>query len=210
MRLIEGANINRSLLSLGNCINALGKKGGKGAYIPYRDSKLTRLLKDSLGGNCRTVMITCVSPASKTFEETVNSLKYANRAKNIKTNVKRNVLNVKYHITEYKSLISGLKEEIAKLRSELDDKKPDQISESKSEGSKNEENNNSNNSNNSNHNGIPKINRFDPVRQSEGSARFQRIRNNIVANFNERMQLRRSLMELEATNVENHVEIDRR
>ena len=51
------------------------------------------------------------------------------------------------------------------------------------------------------------INRFDPVRQSEGSARFQRIRNNIVANFNERMQLRRSLMEVEATNVENHVEI---
>jgi kinesin family protein 18/19 len=93
-RLIEGANINRSLLALGNCINALAKKGSKGSYIPYRDSKLTRLLKDSLGGSCRTVMITCVSPASRTFEETINSLKYANRAKNIKTNVKRNVLNL--------------------------------------------------------------------------------------------------------------------
>jgi len=219
MRLIEGANINRSLLALGNCINALGKKGGNGAYIPYRDSKLTRLLKDSLGGNCRTVMITCVSPASRTFEETINSLKYANRAKNIKTNIKRNVLNVKYHITEYKSLITGLKSEIAKLRSELDDKKD----ESKTGDDHNTGHSSSNSNSNNSSSGSSKtagdgnlsahahvINRFDPVRQSEGSARFQRIRNNIVANFNERMQLRRSLMELEATNVENHVEIDRR
>lgn len=53
-RLVEGANINRSLLALGNCINALGEKGNKGNFVPYRDSKLTRLLKDSLGGNCRT------------------------------------------------------------------------------------------------------------------------------------------------------------
>lgn len=54
VRLVEGANINRSLLALGNCINALGEKGNKGNFVPYRDSKLTRLLKDSLGGNCRT------------------------------------------------------------------------------------------------------------------------------------------------------------
>jgi kinesin family protein 18/19 len=59
IRLIEGANINRSLLALGNCINALVEmhKGVGKIHIPYRDSKLTRLLKDSLGGNCRTVMI---------------------------------------------------------------------------------------------------------------------------------------------------------
>jgi kinesin family protein 18/19 len=67
IRLIEGANINRSLLSLGNCIEALVI--GKGAYVPYRDSKLTRLLKDSLGGNCKTVMISCISPAAASFEE---------------------------------------------------------------------------------------------------------------------------------------------
>lgn len=59
VRMIEGANINRSLLSLGNCINALSE--GK-RFIPYRDSKLTRLLKDSLGGNCMTLMIACISP----------------------------------------------------------------------------------------------------------------------------------------------------
>ena len=89
MRMIEGANINRSLLALGNCINALHENSTKGQqnYIPYRDSKLTRLLKDSLGGNCRTVMIANIAGGSESFEETHNTLKYANRAKNIKTNV---------------------------------------------------------------------------------------------------------------------------
>jgi kinesin family protein 18/19 len=121
LRLIEGANINRSLLALGNCINALCEavdKGGK-VYIPYRDSKLTRLLKDSLGGNCRTVMIACISPFANSFEDTHNTLQYANRAKNIKTNVQRNVLNVNYHITKYNTIISQLKQEISDLRNQL-------------------------------------------------------------------------------------------
>lgn len=81
IRLMEGAKINRSLLSLANCINALGDKSKKGFFVPYRDSKLTRMLKDSLGGNCKTVMITTISPANSQYEETVNSLKYASRAK---------------------------------------------------------------------------------------------------------------------------------
>ena len=87
--MIEGANINRSLLALGNCINALHENNSKNLtnYIPFRDSKLTRLLKDSLGGNCRTVMIANISPSNLCYEETHNTLKYANRAKNIKTNV---------------------------------------------------------------------------------------------------------------------------
>lgn len=85
-RLNEGANINRSLLALANCINALVGTGGRGhSHVPYRDSKLTRLLKDSLGGSSCTCIITNVSPASDQFEETINTLKYANRAKNIKT-----------------------------------------------------------------------------------------------------------------------------
>ena len=90
-RLTEGANINRSLLALANCISALAdqaKRGGGGAstaHIPYRDSKLTRLLKDSLGGECRTLMIANVSPASDQFDETLNTLKYADRAKRIRT-----------------------------------------------------------------------------------------------------------------------------
>ena len=119
VRLVEGANINRSLLALGNCINALGEKGNKGNFVPYRDSKLTRLLKDSLGGNCRTVMIACISSAESSFEETLNTLKYANRAKNIKTNVQRNVLNVNYHISEYVQLINNLRGEIQVLKSQI-------------------------------------------------------------------------------------------
>lgn len=99
--MIEGANINKSLLSLGNCITALhdNHTSGRTNYIPYRDSKLTRLLKDSLGGNCRTVMIANISPSMKQFEDTLNTLKYANRAKNIKTSAQRNVHNVDYHVS---------------------------------------------------------------------------------------------------------------
>ena len=85
-RMIEGAHINRSLLALGNCINAFGGNT-RANYVNYRDSKLTRLLKDSLGGNCRTVMIAHVSPASSSFEESRNTLTYAERAKRIKTKV---------------------------------------------------------------------------------------------------------------------------
>ena len=64
IRLREGAKINTSLLSLANCINALGDKRKKGTFVPYRDSKLTRMLKDSLGGNSRTIMIANISPAN--------------------------------------------------------------------------------------------------------------------------------------------------
>ncbi|KAI8842662.1 P-loop containing nucleoside triphosphate hydrolase protein [Chytriomyces cf. hyalinus JEL632] len=87
MRMIEGASINRSLLALGNCINALSDDSGGGKYVNYRDSKLTRLLKDSLGGNCKTVMIANISPVALNFEETLNTLKYASRTRAIKNKV---------------------------------------------------------------------------------------------------------------------------
>jgi len=72
------------ILCVGNCINALadGKK-----HIPYRDSKLTRILKDSLGGNCKTVMIANVSPSSLSYDDSYNTLRYADRAKRIKCQV---------------------------------------------------------------------------------------------------------------------------
>lgn len=79
--MVEGANINKSLLALGNCINILSDKAKVGSFVPYRDSKLTRLLKDSLGGNTKTIMIACVSPCYTAYEETVNTLKYASRAR---------------------------------------------------------------------------------------------------------------------------------
>ncbi|KAG2666297.1 hypothetical protein I3760_15G051800 [Carya illinoinensis] len=85
LRFKEGVHINKGLLALGNVISALGdeKKRKEGVHVPYRDSKLTRLLQDSLGGNSRTVMIACISPADINAEETLNTLKYANRARNI-------------------------------------------------------------------------------------------------------------------------------
>lgn len=99
-RLLEGANINKSLLALGSCINALCDPR-KRNHVPYRNSKLTRLLKFSLGGNCKTVMIVCVSPSSTHFDETQNTLRYANRAKNIQTKVTRNVFNVNRHVKDF-------------------------------------------------------------------------------------------------------------
>ncbi|CAG8704411.1 17982_t:CDS:2, partial [Racocetra persica] len=85
-RIKEGISINSGLLALGNVISALGDptKAKNTTHIPYRDSKLTRLLQDSLGGNALTLMIACVSPAEYNVGETINTLKYANRARNIK------------------------------------------------------------------------------------------------------------------------------
>ncbi|TDL24943.1 kinesin [Rickenella mellea] len=87
-RIKEGISINSGLLALGNVISALGDpsraKSHTASHVPYRDSKLTRLLQDSLGGNAHTLMIACVSPAEWNAGETVNTLKYANRARNIK------------------------------------------------------------------------------------------------------------------------------
>jgi hypothetical protein len=81
----EGANINKSLSALGNVINALVEAGkGKNTFIPYRNSKLTRVLQESLGGNSITTMLAALSPAACNFEETLSTLKYANRAKAIK------------------------------------------------------------------------------------------------------------------------------
>ena len=91
-RLQEGIDINKGLLALGNVISALGDDTRRAAngHVPYRDSKLTRVLQDSLGGNSQTVFIACASPADSNAEETLNTLKYANRARNIKNMVREN------------------------------------------------------------------------------------------------------------------------
>ncbi|XP_063304969.1 kinesin-like protein KIF7 isoform X2 [Pelobates fuscus] len=83
-RLKESIQINSGLLALGNVISALGDPKRKSTHIPYRDSKITRILKDSLGGNAKTVMIACISPSAADFDETLNTLNYASRAQNIK------------------------------------------------------------------------------------------------------------------------------
>ncbi|XP_072137683.1 kinesin-like protein KIF27 [Mobula birostris] len=83
-RFKESIQINSGLLALGNVISALGDPKRKSIHIPYRDTKITRLLKDSLGGNAKTTMIACISPSSSTFDESLNTLKYANRARDIR------------------------------------------------------------------------------------------------------------------------------
>lgn len=274
-RLVEGANINRSLLALGNCINALGEKGNKGNFVPYRDSKLTRLLKDSLGGNCRTVMIANISSAESSFEETLNTLKYANRAKNIKTNVQRNVLNVNYHISEYVELINNLRNEIQILKSQISNS-PERVSSSMGNGiaaagggSGGEGGGLASSASHvhlSHHDVLPDLSDqlaaglgppqpalriltpvtrldgqgaaglpmrspallrganpstpFQALRESlrsgaalvgeNGRELVQQMRQKIVDNFQERMQLRRSLIELEDQNVQNSIEVSKR
>lgn len=107
-------------VALGNCINSLCDPR-RSNHVPYRDSKLTRLLKFSLGGNCKTVMIVCVSPSSQHYDETHNTLKYANRAKNIKTKVSRNIINVNRHVSQYVKAIYDLRQEVDSLKSRLKD-----------------------------------------------------------------------------------------
>uniref|UniRef100_K3X8T0 Kinesin-like protein n=1 Tax=Globisporangium ultimum (strain ATCC 200006 / CBS 805.95 / DAOM BR144) TaxID=431595 RepID=K3X8T0_GLOUD len=111
-RLKEGANINKSLSALGNVINALveASRMGKKVFIPYRNSKLTRVLQESLGGNSLCSMLATLSPANINFPETLSTLKYASRAKSIKVNAKKN---------EASSQISQLNEEIAALKKKL-------------------------------------------------------------------------------------------
>ncbi|ESN93514.1 hypothetical protein HELRODRAFT_88642, partial [Helobdella robusta] len=113
-RLKEATKINLSLSALGNVISAL--VDGKSTHIPYRDSKLTRLLQDSLGGNTKTLMIACLSPADNNYDETLSTLRYANRAKNIKNKPKVNEDPKDAMLREYQSEIERLK---AMLRGEV-------------------------------------------------------------------------------------------
>lgn len=117
-RLKEGAHINKSLVTLGSVISALSELSSAGdtsvskrnVFIPYRDSVLTWLLKDSLGGNSKTIMIAAISPADCNYGETLSTLRYANRAKNI---INKPTINEDPNM----KLIRELREEIQKLKS---------------------------------------------------------------------------------------------
>uniref|UniRef100_A0A2C9K1D9 Kinesin-like protein n=1 Tax=Biomphalaria glabrata TaxID=6526 RepID=A0A2C9K1D9_BIOGL len=118
-RLKEATKINLSLSALGNVISAL--VDGKSKHIPYRDSKLTRLLQDSLGGNTKTMMVACLSPADNNYEETLSTLRYANRAKNIKNKPKINE-------DPKDALLRQYQEEIEKLKAMLSGQIPVDVS----------------------------------------------------------------------------------
>ena len=112
-QLEESKKINKSLSCLGNVINALTDKKGKN-YIPYRDSKLTRLLQDSLGGNCKTTMIATISPSEDAFSESLSTLYFAQRAKKIKN---RPIIN---EDVNNRALIRKYETELKNLRTELE------------------------------------------------------------------------------------------
>uniref|UniRef100_A0A3B4ZR18 Kinesin-like protein n=1 Tax=Stegastes partitus TaxID=144197 RepID=A0A3B4ZR18_9TELE len=185
-RLKEGAHINRSLLALGNCINALSDKNGN-KYVNYRDSKLTRLLKDSLGGNSRTVMIAHISPASVAFEESRNTLTYADRAKSIRTRVKKNLINVSYHIAQYTNIISDLRCEIQRLKKKIADQASRQLSSDRAD--------------------IRNVQAEVQAHSSQQSrAEMDQLREQLLDAFRQQMEIRKSLMELENSNME--IQID--
>lgn len=115
VRLEESKKINQSLSALGNVIKALTEKKGR-SHVPYRDSKLTRVLEDSLGGNCKTTMMCMISPALEAFAESLSTVKFANRAKYIK-----NTANVNEDLDQ-KSLLRKYERELRRLRQELDER----------------------------------------------------------------------------------------
>ena len=111
-QLEESKKINKSLSCLGNVINALTDKKGKN-YIPYRDSKLTRLLQDSLGGNCKTTMIAMISPSQDAFSESLSTLYFAQRAKKIKNRpIINEDVNNRALIRKYENELKNLKNEL--------------------------------------------------------------------------------------------------
>lgn len=194
IRMLEGANINRSLLSLGNCINILSDSTKKGAFVPYRDSKLTRLLKDSLGGNTKTVMITCVSPSAMHYEETVNSLKYASRAKNIKKKVQANVKEVELHISQYKEIITNLRNEIDNLKLELRQQKTLNVDPQSSSIMKDSD-------------GKKKV-EVDETKESKEEKKIEQISTNIFENLEQNWELNQALRELDELRTQNIQQIE--
>jgi kinesin family protein 3/17 len=121
-RLKEATKINLSLSTLCHVISSLIDP--KSTYVPYRDSKLTRLLQDSLGGNTKTVMIANVGPADFNFDETINTLRYASRAKSIQNKPKINEDPKDALLREYQDEISKLKQQLEAINSGMD---PSQI-----------------------------------------------------------------------------------
>lgn len=170
-RLQEGAHINKSLLALGNCINALA---GGARYVNYRDSKLTRLLKEALSGKCKTVMIAHVAPEVKHREETKNTLVYAERANHITTRLQNPQLleeNREFPMAHYQNLVSELREEVGRLRSKMLTDRP--------------------------RSAIQKVVNEDPD-TTKRKQELKYLREQIVLTFKQQMKLRRRLLEAES------------
>lgn len=170
-RLQEGAHINRSLLALGNCINALS---GGARYVNYRDSKLTRLLKEALSGRCRTIMIAHVAPEVKHSDETKNTLVYGDRANNITTRMQNpdTILEEvrEYPTVHYQGLVTELREEVNRLKDKMLKERPRSGAALK----------------------------LKPEQDDKRKAELRYLREQIVLTFKQQMKLRRRLLEGES------------
>jgi kinesin family protein 18/19 len=171
-RLQEGAHINKSLLALGNCINALA---GGARYVNYRDSKLTRLLKEALSGKCKTVMIAHASKEAKHRDETKNTLVYAERANHITTRLQNPHLLLEeereFPMAHYQNLVSELREEVGRLKSKMLSDRP--------------------------RSAVQKQINEDPDTQKR-KQELKYLREQIVVTFKQQMKLRRRLLEAES------------
>lgn len=171
-RLQEGAHINKSLLALGNCINALA---GGARYVNYRDSKLTRLLKEALSGKCKTVMIAHVSKEGKHRDEAKNTLVYAERANHITTRLQNPQLleeNREFPMAHYQTLVSELREEVGRLKTKMLSDRPRSAAV------------------------LNLINEDPDTQQRKQELKY--LREQIVLTFKQQMKLRRRLLEAES------------
>ncbi|KAG0417673.1 hypothetical protein HPB47_005436, partial [Ixodes persulcatus] len=200
IRLKEGAHINRSLLALGNVINALGMRNPK--YVNFRDSKLTRMLKEALSGNCKTVMVAHISPASAHYDESRNTLVYAERARNITNKVRINMVDVSHHVKQYQSIITELRQEIQKLQDRIEENDaskeesstPVSSPEATHKGINNAEENGDNNA-------VVEQSAVNERNQQNEKADMDReirqMRAALVDSFNKQMEVRRKMMEID-------------
>ncbi|KAF9824638.1 hypothetical protein SFRURICE_004095 [Spodoptera frugiperda] len=171
-RRLEGAHINRSLLALGNCIMALS---GGARYVNYRDSKLTRLLREVLGGRCRTAMVAHVAPGAAHRDTTRSTLHYAQKASSITNKVERELVETPMPLSQYRTVINELREEIARLKLKMKDDRTIKP-------------------------GFARVQEEEISKEdaAENAAHLKSLREAIVSTFKQQMRLRRRLMELDS------------
>ena len=194
----ELGSINKSLLALNKCITLLTSQNRK--FIPWRESKLTRLLQESLSGNSRVVMIATVSQALIAFDETMFTLQYANRAKNLKVDIKKNVVeNKDVRINKYDEFIQNIKEEIVDIKKNI-------IEQDNAMGNKSEINLLTINTNNNNNpddidlivdNKNNKVDNNNNNKVDENNNEYDKICKDMVEHFQNEIKLKRKIIEKE-------------
>ena len=196
----ELGSINKSLLALNKCITLLTSQNRK--FIPWRESKLTRLLQDSLSGNSRVVMISTISQALVAFDETMFTLQYANRAKNLKVNIKKNIVKkVDVRINKYDEFIQNIKEEIVDIKKNILEQ-DNAINNNKSD--TNLANNYINNINNVDNNNNDLMNlkkeknkNKDLIKGKEKESEIDKIIKEMLEHFDQEIKLKRKIIEKE-------------